>query len=318
MAVALQACRLVKRYGARTAIHELSFTARGGDILGLLGPNGAGKTTAIRMLTTMLQPTSGSFTVAGVDSSRPAEIRHRIGVLPENAGYPQRQTAAEYLRFHARLFGIGRAGAARITDRLLDEVGLGSRADSAIGTFSRGMRQRLGIARALVNDPAVVFLDEPTLGLDPAGQRQVLAILGDIASRRGATVVLSTHLLSEIEQVASRVLILDRGRVVTDDSVSGILRSATGPRRGELAVPPELLERASQAVRSVTGLSAEPTGERPGVLTLTVAGTADQDGRQLNQALAAVLDAGVPVLFFQVDATRLADAFLALTGSAEQ
>jgi ABC-2 type transport system ATP-binding protein len=266
----------------------------------------------------MLAPTEGSFTVAGVDSSRPTEIRRRIGVLPENAGYPQRQTAAEYLRFAARLFGTGRAEADRVTDRLLDEVGLANRAGNAIGTFSRGMRQRLGIARALVNNPAVVFLDEPTLGLDPAGQRQVLAILSDIASRRGATVVLSTHLLSEIEQVASRVLILDHGRVVTENSVSGILSSATGTRRAELAVPPELLDRASSAVGSIAGLSAEPAGNRPGVLSLAAAGTAGQDGRQLNQALAAVLAAGVPVLYFQADATRLADAFLALTGSAEQ
>jgi ABC-2 type transport system ATP-binding protein len=316
MAAALQARGLTKRFGSRTAVAGFSLTAGRGDIVGLLGPNGAGKTTAIRMLTTMLAPTSGDFTVDGVPSGRPNEVRRRIGVLPESAGYPDRQTAAEYLAFYGQMFGRSRQDAARVATRLLADVGLSSRASSPIVTFSRGMRQRLGIARALVNDPAVVFLDEPTLGLDPAGQRQVLAIVRDIAGR-GATVVVSTHLLSEVAEVCNRALILDHGRVVTQGSVSDVIQAGSGPRRADLRVPPELLDSAWQAVCSVPGLSADADGERPGVLTVTVAQSAGSGSRELNLALRAVLDADVPVLYFQLDASRLTEAFLALTSVSE-
>jgi ABC-2 type transport system ATP-binding protein len=222
----LEVDRLSKRYGERTAVDELSFTARQGDIIGLLGPNGAGKTTTIRLLTTILRPSGGSFTVAGISGDHPAQIRQRIGVLPESAGYPGRQTGREYLRYAGRLFGLSRRDAAAAADRLLGEVGLGDRAGSRISTYSRGMRQRLGIARALINEPVVVFLDEPTLGLDPAGQREILATVEQIAEQRGATVVLSTHTLTEVEQVCNRLLILDQGRLRAVGTVADVLASA--------------------------------------------------------------------------------------------
>jgi ABC-2 type transport system ATP-binding protein len=219
----IQAVSLSKRYGARNALDGLTFAAEPGDVIGLLGPNGAGKTTTIRLLTTILRPTGGTFTVAGIPGDQPDRIRQRIGVLPESAGYPARQTGGEYLRYAARLFGRRRRDARTVADRLLDDVGLGDRAGARISTYSRGMKQRLGIARALINDPAVVFLDEPTLGLDPAGQREILATIRDL--RRGATVVLSTHTLTEVEQVCSTVLILDHGKLRAagpiDDIVAG-------------------------------------------------------------------------------------------------
>ena len=309
--VTLEAQRLTKRFGARTAVHELTFTAGQGDIVGLLGPNGAGKTTTIRLLTTMLSPTSGTFSVAGIPSGRPGEIRGRVGVLPESAGYPAQQTAREYLRYHARLFGLARKEAEQVTERLLREVDLDDRGSSRISTFSRGMRQRLGIARALVNGPAVVFLDEPTLGLDPAGQRKVLAILRDVALRRGATVVLSTHTLTEVEEVCSRVLILDKGRVVTSGTVSEVTRAVARRRSGQLRVPPELADRARRALSSVDGLTVEPVDGRSDLFTVT--GDAETTDERMNAALMAVLRAGVAVLSFEVDGARLTDAFLAMT-----
>jgi ABC-2 type transport system ATP-binding protein len=184
-------------YGDRVALHELTFSVPRGEVLGVLGPNGAGKTTAIRVLTTVLDRSSGRFAVAGVSCDRPREIRRLIGVLPESAGYPEHQTGTEFLRYHARLNGLDRGVAGDVAARLLAEFGLADRGGSLISGYSRGMRQRLGIARALVNDPEVVFLDEPTLGLDPAGQLQVLGYIRAIARERGTTVLLSTHLLAE-------------------------------------------------------------------------------------------------------------------------
>jgi len=225
----LEARSLTKRYGSRTAVDDLSFTAAAGDVLGLLGPNGAGKTTTIRLLTTILRPTAGDFTVAGIPATKPTDIRRSIGVLPERAGYPAHQTGAGFLRYHARLFGQSRHKAQDTAERLLHEVGLSERGGTLIGTYSRGMRQRLGIARALVNDPAVVFLDEPALGLDPAGQVQVGVLIQEIA-RGGTTVVVSTHTLHDVEQLCTRVLILDHGKVLVTGTPADVVRAAGVPR----------------------------------------------------------------------------------------
>ena len=264
MSAAVEARGVEKRYGSLLAVADLSFEAAEGEILGVLGPNGAGKTTAIRVLATILAPTHGAFAVAGVPHTRPAEIRRRIGVLPESAGYPEHQTGEEYLRYHARLYGRSRADARVVAAALLDEVGLADRARSLISTYSRGMRQRLGIARALVNEPQVVFLDEPTLGLDPAGQRQMLAIVRRIAQERGATVLLSTHLLAEVEETCSRVLILNRGRAVALGTVAEVAARAAAPRAARLSIPAADKERALRALAAadVTILGSELEGAR--------------------------------------------------------
>ena len=317
--VTVEAQQLTKRFGMRTAVDELSFTARQGDVVGLLGPNGAGKTTTIRLLTTVLAPTSGEFSVAGIPSARPNEIRRRVGVLPESAGYPGHQTGRDYLRYHARLFGLARSDAERVAERLLTQVGLGERASSRISTYSRGMRQRLGIARALVNDPTVVFLDEPTLGLDPAGQRQVLALVRETAQSRDATVILSTHTLPEVEEVCGTVLILEKGRSLVSGTVSDVTRAVAVQTSGQLRVPIDQVDRARRALASVTGVALEVADGRPDVLTISLTeqpgGRGDHRGDTgMNAALRAVLSADVPVLSFEVEGVRLSDAFLTMTG----
>ncbi|HEY3263002.1 MAG TPA: ABC transporter ATP-binding protein [Pseudonocardiaceae bacterium] len=235
----VEARGLTKRFGDRTAVDGVSFTAGPGEVLGLLGRNGAGKTTTLRLLTTILRPSGGDFSVAGVRNTRPTEIRRRIGVLPENASYPGMQTGAEFLRYHARLFGLPRATAEAVATRLLAEVGLADRGGTRIAGYSRGMRQRLGIARALVNEPAVVFMDEPTAGLDPAGQQQVLDLVRGIAARRGATVVLSTHALADVEQVCATVLILDAGRALASGPVGDVTGRGGGLAEAFLAITTE-------------------------------------------------------------------------------
>ena len=308
----LEAHGLRKTYGALVALEDLSFEAEGGEVVGLLGPNGAGKTTAIRVLTTILAPSAGRFAVAGVPHTRPAEIRQRIGVLPESAGYPGRQTGAEFLRYHARLFGHSRAGAASTAAALLERVGLADRGSTLVSTYSRGMRQRLGIARALVNDPEVVFFDEPTLGLDPAGQRQVLALIEAVARERGATVLLSTHFLGEVEDTCARVLILNRGRVVAAGTVAEVTRRAAAPRRGRFRVPADQRARALEVLGRMPGLGAPKALDgRPDWLVASL------EGADVADAVRALADADVPLLGFEQEGARLSDAFLSMTGDAD-
>ena len=312
MSAAVETHGLGKQYGSLVALRELTFAVQAGEVVGVLGPNGAGKTTAVRVLTTILEPDRGSFAVAGVPHTRPAEIRRRVGVLPESAGYPQRQTGEEYLRYHARLHGHSRASARAAALGLLEEVGLADRRRSLIATYSRGMRQRLGIARALVNDPQVVFLDEPTLGLDPAGQRQVLGNVRRIASERGAAVLLSTHLLAEVEENCSRVLILNRGRVIAEGTVLEVTRRAAAPRSGRLHVNPEHAERAAAALAATPGVDEfEGANGQPGWFRIVFAHSAN--GSSPNDAVRALLDSGVAVLSFELEGARLSDAFLAMT-----
>jgi ABC-2 type transport system ATP-binding protein len=307
----VEAQGLAKHYGSLGALEDLTFAVEAGEILGVLGPNGAGKTTAIRILTTIVEPTRGTFSIARVPQTEAAEIRRRIGVLPESAGYPERQTGEEFLRYHARLFGHSRASSRTIAATLLADVGLSDRAGSLIGTYSRGMRQRLGIARALVNSPQVVILDEPTLGLDPAGQRQVLGMIQRVARERGATVLMSTHLLAEVEETCTRVLILNRGRVVAQGTVAEVTRQAAAPRTATVRVAPDDAARTAEILTGSPGIESVSALEgRPGALAITV------DGAEANGPLRALLAEAVPVLAYELEPSRLSDAFLAVTGAA--
>ncbi len=231
---------------------------------------------------------------------------------------PAHQTGGEYLRFFARLFGLSRGSvhAAR-RPSCWPLVGLDDRAGSPISTYSRGMRQRLGIARALVNDPVVVFLDEPTLGLDPAGQAQVLDIIRTIAKGRDATVVLSTHLLPEVEEACSKVVILNHGRVVVSGSVGEVISKALIKQSAQLRVPPDLVERARNALAGFPNLTVDQLAEQPDVLNLAPdtprSATRAGSGDVMNAALAAVTAAGIPVLRFELEGARLSDAFLKMT-----
>ena len=303
---------LSRSYGPRQALRGLSFTLEAGRILGFLGPNGAGKTTSIRILTTILEPSSGSFSVAGIDHRQPDQIRRRIGVLPENLGFPKQMTGFEYLTFFGRLYGRSADDARATARRLLEDVGMQGRGRSLIGTYSHGMRQRIGIARALVNDPAVVFLDEPTLGLDPRGQQELLGLVRHIAKERNAGVILCSHMLWEIEKICDDVVILSSGQVIVAGSVREVM--GKGQRGGiRITVQPTALGEAQRLLKELPELTGvAPVPEQAGCLRMDFKGPADNH-RDNNRILDTLIRAKIPILSFGAESGRLEEVFLQLT-----
>jgi len=199
---------LTKRFGDRLAVDDVSFSVTAGEVFGFLGPNGAGKTTTVRMLATLISPSSGSAIVAGIPlaAENGLEIRQRIAVMPENPGLYLRLSVAENLEFFAGVYGIS-----NVKQRILhalESVRLADRANDLCGSLSKGLRQRVGLARTLLSDPAIVFLDEPTSGLDPVASREVHELIDNLRDR-GATVFLTTHRLEEAERLCDRVAILN-------------------------------------------------------------------------------------------------------------
>jgi ABC-2 type transport system ATP-binding protein len=205
---------LRKQFGSTVAVSDLSLHVGAGEIFGFLGPNGAGKTTAIKMLLALVEPTSGTGRVLGAPLGDRA-TRARIGFLPEHFRFHETLTAIELLRFHGRLYGLRGVSLDARVDRLLTRVDLVDAADRPLRGYSKGMRQRVGLAQALLNDPQLVFLDEPTSGLDPLGRLLVRDIIGELRAD-GVTVFLNSHLLGEVEATCDRVAFVKRGRVVEE------------------------------------------------------------------------------------------------------
>ena len=313
---------LCKSYGPRKALRELTFSLKAGRILGFLGPNGAGKTTSIRILTTMMEPEAGQFIIDGISSEYPEQIRHKIGVLPESLGFPKQMTGFEYLTYYGQLYGRTQREATEKAHTLLGGVGLQQRAKSLIGTYSRGMKQRLGIARALINDPVVVFFDEPTLGLDPRGQQELLELVQKIARERNAAVVISTHLISEIENICDDVLILDMGQIVARGSVAQVIgrvqKNIILKSVLRIHVPPLSVTKTREVLEAMPNiLKISQIGELEGSLRLELMAADDGDMAVAyeinNKILSALIRAKIPILRFEVEGGRLQDIFMHLT-----
>ncbi|MFK7929269.1 MAG: ATP-binding cassette domain-containing protein [Myxococcota bacterium] len=226
--MAVVAARELRRnYGSFTALAGVSFDIEAGQIVGLLGPNGAGKSTTMKILTGFLAPTGGSATVCGHDVlTHPVEVRKNIGYLPESAPIYEDMTVRSFLVFIARTRGLGAAGASRAISRVLDECGLMDREHQRISTLSKGYRQRVGLAQALLHEPKLLILDEPTNGLDPSQIIEIRNLIRRVGETR--TVILSTHILSEVQVTCDRVMIINQGRMVADGATDDVVASTTG------------------------------------------------------------------------------------------
>jgi ABC-2 type transport system ATP-binding protein len=238
---AIKVENISKRFGTLQAVNGVSFTVQKGEIFGLLGPNGAGKSTLIRMMTTLVPPTSGTAVVADHDIIRdPNAVRERIGVIPQNMTSDPELTCAENLGIHARLYGITGARRRKRTAELLEAVGLADRANAMAATLSGGMRRRLEIARGLVHDPQILFLDEPTTGLDPVSRISVWEMITHLRVEQGRTLLLTTHYMDEADRLCDRVAIVDRGRIVALDTPVALKSSVPGASRIEVQFEPDL------------------------------------------------------------------------------
>ncbi|RMG45186.1 MAG: ATP-binding cassette domain-containing protein [Acidobacteria bacterium] len=267
---------LTKRFDTVVAVDGVSFTARPGEILGVLGPNGAGKTTTLRIVAGFLEPSSGRVAVDGIDVLRDSlAVRRRLGFLPENNPLYPEMRVGEYLRFRAALKGIPRRSRDERIAAVAGRCGVAQVLERVIGRLSRGYRQRVGLADALLADPPVVILDEPTVGLDPNQVREVRGLVRELG--RDRTVLLSSHVLAEVEQTCDRVVIFHRGRIVAEDSTDA-LRGRLG--RGALVTAEIAPGDAHRAEELAAGVAEIRSSERleDGWLRLTLA--ADSDPRE--------------------------------------
>ena len=299
---------LTRRYGSHQALAGLSFHVGKGEIVGFLGPNGAGKTTAMRILTCFLPPTSGRAAVAGFDVfSEPMEVRRRVGYMPESVPLYPEMRVREYLDYRARLKRVPRSLRRARVDRVIERCDVGDFQRRLIGALSKGMRQRVGLADALVHEPPILILDDPTAGLDPNQIREVRALVRELG--REHTVVLSTHILPEAEVTCGRVVILSRGRVIAEDTPDGLRRMLE--RRGRLRVALSGADDAALRERlgKVDGVAlVEPAGQ-PGVFLVEAA--PDRDVRE--SVFRAAVEGGLVLLELSPLGASLEDVFVEIT-----
>jgi ABC-2 type transport system ATP-binding protein len=307
----IEAIRLRKRFRSLTAVHDLSFTVGDGEIFGLLGPNGAGKTTSVRMLSGLIAPTEGGARINGMELGRDSQrIRAVTGILTEAPGLHDKLTARANLAYYGRLYGLRGAALRRAVDRYLGVVGLADDGDRRVGGFSKGMRQKVAIARALLHEPDVIYLDEPTSGLDPSAAKVVRDFVATLRDA-GRSIVVCTHNLDEAERLCDRIGIM-RGTLLTVDTPARLRR-----RNGTASVRVELVgaRRPSSFLDLMAGLPfVEAARADDGALLVEVA-----DPRGDNPELVrALVDAGARIVGVREEAITLEQVYLDLVGEAAE
>src|SRR5678815_4826942 len=249
---AVQTTDLTRMYGSMVALSNLNLTVNRGDLFGFIGSNGAGKTTTLRILATFLAPSSGKAEVLGHDVVKDADaVRHTIGYMPDFFGVYKDMEVTEYLDFFGACYKIPTAQREKTVNDVLELVGLSEKRGALIGALSRGMQQRIGLARVLIHDPRVLLLDEPASGLDPRARIEMMAILQEL-QRLGKTIIISSHILSELQTLCNRVAIIEKGKLIYNGPVSGVTAQLSETRIMWAKVPPE------QHVRAIELLKARP------------------------------------------------------------
>lgn len=306
--MAIIACEgLTKRYGAVDALRGVGFEVEAGGCIGFLGPNGAGKTTTIRILTGLARPTGGKAAVAGFDVSRSGpEVRRRIGYLAQHPAFYNYMSGQEFLTWTAGLFGLSGQAARSRVEEMLRLTGLWEARKRAIGGYSGGMKQRLGLAQALINRPELVFLDEPVSALDPVGRHEVLTLLDQLKEQ--TTVFMSSHVLADVERVADQVIIVHEGRIAVQAGIEDLREQYASPAfEVETSSSSPDLMAPLQALPYVAGVSREGTLYR----------VAARDAALARERLPRdVLDSGATLLRYGVVAPTLEDIFLKVVGQA--
>ncbi len=298
--------QLTKHFGSVVALNRLTLTVEPGDIFGYIGPNGAGKTTTMKILATLLEPTDGSASVCGFDvSTHGAQIRPLVGYMPDFLGVYDDLNVYEYLEFFASAFKIPRKQRRGVVDGVLELTDLMGKRQVLVDSLSRGMKQRLGIARVLVHDPKVLLLDEPASGLDPRARIEIRELLKEL-QRMGKTIIVSSHILSELHEMCNKIGIIEAGRLIFSGTTQQIWQKmgSHGRMRIRVAAP---VERAVHVLEALPAVAQVEHDEEEIVVTL-------QQGHQSDGAIAAALvQAGVSVLAIMPEQLKLEDAFLHLT-----
>ena len=303
---------LTKRYGDRVAVSDIGFSVRQGEIIGFLGPNGAGKSTTLRMLTGYLVPNEGSIRVHGVDAvADPVHARRSIGYMPESVPLYRELRVSEYLRYRAQLKGVARREVQKRMDACLELAQVADVRDRIIGQLSKGYRSRVGLADALLADPAVLVLDEPTAGLDPNQIRQVRDLIRSMAGEK--TVIVSTHILPEVESTCSRVLIINKGRLVGEGAPGDLRGQGAGGSVVVLAARGER-ERVEKLAQGATGVTKvlDASSPQEGMWQLRLQVESDDT---VESVFSAFAEAKVPLRELRREQTSLEDVFTNLTMS---
>ena len=306
MSIAIQANNLVKKYGEVTALDGLSLEVEQGTVFGLLGPNGAGKTTAVRVLTTLLSPDSGSAIVDGVDVLKdPVHAREIMGLSGQNASVDENLTGIENLIMLGRLFRLPKKEAVTRANDLLERFNLNYAAKRIVKTYSGGMRRRLDLAASLIAKPNILFLDEPTTGLDPRSRLMMWDVIQNLVNE-GTTVLLTTQYLEEADQLAKKIAVIDKGKVIAQGSADE-LKTQVGGERIEVVVSPSQTQAAAQALHSMSSGKVVVEGEH---VQVPVSG----GGVKVVEAVRALDIAKIEIKEIQLRRPTLDDVFLSLTG----
>lgn len=300
---------LTKSYGRGNAVSDISFTVNKGEIVGFLGPNGAGKTTTMRIITGYLPATSGHVRVSGFDvADQSLEVRKRIGYLPEIPPLYPEMSVRSYLEFIARIKGVASADLQRRTNYAMEATGLIERKDDLIKRLSRGYKQRVGIAQAIVHDPDVVILDEPTNGLDPNQIIEVRHLINNLAGEH--TIILSTHILSEVEETCQHVVIINRGKIVAEDTPQNLSKQRTGSERTHLLVKGEA-EAIKSSLTNIDGVNNIATEDQNGLQSVLVESRPGVDLR--SQIATRIVTGGFELYELRSETLSLEDVFRELT-----